>query len=151
MKRLDTHLRLSAQCRQVVAPSDTSTQALHDPPSSSSPDEHIQTYHTSPDHHSGTVTPPALNRSDLPLLAPFKHPKTTDEWDQDLSRLVVPTVLAASTVEEKNQALRVGIYNYFSTRYGIRNKSNKIDPRNRRLLRKPLANWGMRGTLLEIN
>ena len=99
----------------MVAPSHPRTDEPNDSPTRPPSDEHTQT-----GHHSSTITHPLpVNRSDLPLLALFNHPKTTDEWDQvdkDLSRLVVPNVLTASTMDEKNHALRVEIYDYFSTR-----------------------------------
>ena len=54
-------------------------------------------------------------------------PKSDEDWEADNSSLgsvVVPQALSAQSVEEKNMVLCVGIYNSFSSKYGVRNRCN---------------------------
>ena len=62
------------------------------------------------------------------MLDPLKCPRNADQWeelDQEVGRIVVPAVLSASTVDEKNHALCAGIYHCISSKYGtcIKGKS----------------------------
>ena len=62
------------------------------------------------------------------MLRPFNCPKTDQGWaeaDQHLVTEVVPKVLAASTIEEKNHVLCVGIYSHFTDRYGSRSYNSR--------------------------
>jgi len=66
--------------------------------------------------------------------APFNCPRTAEEWeeaDKELSRTVVPTVLLADTVEERNQALCEGVYGYFSSKYGTRSQKKPKSKKHR--------------------
>jgi hypothetical protein len=68
------------------------------------------------------------------MLEPFNCPNTAEEWaevDQHLARVVVPAVLTAPSLEEKNQALCTGIYNYLSSKYGTRTRNRRGRPKSR--------------------
>ena len=57
------------------------------------------------------------------MLRPFNCPKSEEGWaeaDQHMAAVVVPEVISATSVEEKNLALCRGIYSFFSERYGYR-------------------------------
>ena len=59
----------------------------------------------------------------IQLLPTVNMPKSDEDWEADntsLGSTLVPQVLAAQLVEEKNMVLCVGIYNYFSSKYGLR-------------------------------
>ena len=55
-------------------------------------------------------------------LIPYNHPQSSEQWAQaneELARTVVPAVLAAPTVEQKNMILCKGIYDY-TTKFGTK-------------------------------
>ena len=57
------------------------------------------------------------------------------EWSQaneHLATVVVPQVLSASSVDEKNLALCEGIYSYFSRMYGVWRKERKWKKKGRK-------------------
>ena len=61
----------------------------------------------------------------VPLVAThlpaLKLPKSAEEWsevDRVLTESVVPAVLAATTVDDKNDALCQGIYQLFANQFG---------------------------------
>ena len=102
--RLDTHVRNSARCRAV--------------PSHPSPSQPCQM----PQVTSGSgladspITTTSQRQYSHPQM-PYNHPNSPEEWaraDEALARTVVPAVLAATSADEKNEALCHGIYGYFS-------------------------------------
>ena len=75
-----------------------------------------------------TINTPSPPLHSLPMLRPFKFPTTEEGWaeaDQHMATVVVPEVLSASTIEEKNHALCKGIYSFFSSKYGCRKLARK--------------------------
>ena len=125
MKRLDTHLRVSAQCKQVSAAGLSDHQPLLPgagpvPQSQTDPPEQVQASqsHGEPPplqpQEAGASPPP-------PELRPFRCPKSEQDWaeaDQYLASEVVPAVFATPTLEGKNHVLCSGIYHFFTTNYG---------------------------------
>ena len=126
--RLDTHLKNSATCKSVA-----SSILSPPPPISSDPlpspslDPHTPT--TASTHP--TPSPPPVpnnlatdNSTSHPnQLPPFGLPRSSDAWieaDEILSTTVVPAVLSAPTVDEKNRELCEGVYQYFSQKYGTK-------------------------------
>ena len=62
-----------------------------------------------------------------PLL-PFKTPKSPEDWaevDVYLARYVVPAVITAKSLEEKNSILCQGIYNHMTSRFRVRKAGNQ--------------------------
>lgn len=122
-KRLDTHLRLSAGCRLVVQESgsvSTITSQEQAPGASHGPDP--------------LVLPSAESPLSPSMLRPFNCPCSEEEWadaNQHFASMVVPAVLSATTVDEKNQVLCEGIYSYFSGRYGTRAKKSRSSRKRR--------------------
>ena len=125
---MDTHLKNSAQCKTSSAPV----------PSAPVPSAPVPPFYTNDQlktvracvHTSDTQVshePPP----DLPILKrrePFNCPKNAEEWlvaDEQLAESVVPEVLAAASVDEKNKALCDGIYTYFTSKYGTRPNKRK--------------------------
>ena len=56
---------------------------------------------------------------------PFNCPRNDEEWfeaDKQLAHCVVPLVLSATSVEEKNKILCDGIHLYFTSKYGTKLK-----------------------------
>ena len=134
--RLDTHLKNSAQCTSS-APVPSAPEPSAPVPSAPVPplatNDQLQDSLSSPlsvhtsDTQASHEPPP-----DLPILKrrePFNCPKNAEEWlvaDEQLAKSVVPEVLAAASVDEKNKALCDGIYTYFTSKYGTRpNKKQK--------------------------
>ena len=113
MKRLDTHLRLSASCKQVssmVYP--TLVTMTPSPPS--------------PTPVVASLTEDLGQAS--PMQQPFNVPTIDQEQSQaneHLGTVVVPQVLSVSSVDEKILALCEGIYSYFSRMYGVLRKEGK--------------------------
>ena len=144
--RLDTHLRNSAQCRKPSSEGLDlrqlpSSQELTDMPSSDTPQEESHSY--IPEEHQQSQTceeqqlrlemgthQPELSQQNVPPVdiptdvspkKPFVCPMSGDEWqaaDEHMAKTVVPQVLAARSVEEKNRVLCCGVYSYFSTTFG---------------------------------
>ena len=153
--RLDTHLRNSATCR---IPTCTLPSSMASPPSSQndmtppSLAEH-QPAEISATNPSESQTPSSYSSSTACGLtehqatrpstiapAPSQHlpflklPQTSQEWtspDEDLSVSVVPAALSCSTVDEKNETLCEGVYQYFSQRFGTQQQPVH-KPRQRR-------------------
>ena len=140
-KHLKMHIRCSAQCKQVSI-------NLHIPesPMSSIPLAEPRSValhgHTLQQHNNSNCCPPSFD-----FLNPFSCPTSAEEWvkvDQDMARLVVPAVLAATSVEEKNQLLCNGIYNYFSSKYGTRAKGK------RRTVQRPKKPNTLQNSLVQL-
>ena len=135
-RRLDTHLRVSASCRDVSAAPGCSA-AL---PSSSSPAMNT----VSCTGNSNSIASAELvatccfefhgnrnsNYSDSPVNAspallfklPLQLPRSSEEWEEAdrLLSSVTLSVLQASMAEEKNSCLCAGIYDVLSSRFGTR-------------------------------
>ncbi len=118
--RLDTHLKRSATCRSLVeAPIASSSAPSHPEPGPDldiCPDlSHIPT--VLPGASPGTCTPPpGLTPSSHKTKATLKLPSSKEDWQKAnvyLKENVVPRVLQACSVEEKNSILADGIYIYF--------------------------------------
>lgn len=74
-----------------------------------------------------------LSRPPSVLLKSFRCPTTEQGWaedDQEMAALVVPVVLDASFVKDKNVALSKGIYKYFSGKYVTHTKA-KVERRKK--------------------
>ena len=59
------------------------------------------------------------------IQKPLNCPNNNDDWlkaDEYLAQNVIPLVLSASLIEEKNTFLCEGIYEYFSLKYGTRDR-----------------------------
>ena len=137
-QRLDTHLRVSATCRDVAKP----TEHLAATPSTSMnivPPTAISNLHaTLPGNLNSvletasavattieTATLETHLSETLPRLGfknPLRLPKSPEEWEEAdyLLSSVTSSVFQASTAEEKNNCLCAGIYNIFSYRFGTR-------------------------------
>ncbi len=101
--RLDTHLRLSRSC-QVY-----SSVPREEPINEDTPQQ--------------ISVPP--NPNPIPVTATqlrtLKMPKSDEEWvevDRAIADSVVPAVLAASTVDDKNTQLCQGVYQLFASKFG---------------------------------
>ena len=71
--------------------------------------------------HQATRPPTILALAPSQHLPFLKLPQTLQEWtsaDEDLSVSVVPAALSCGTVDEKNETLCEGVYQYFSQRFG---------------------------------
>ena len=123
--RLDTHLRNSAQCRELSIvdpqnPLESSQQdhtLVHATPALGSTTL-LAEHNTSQEVSLCSISEPVLSPQSK---TPFNYPRTKDEWlaaDEQLASVVVPQVLAAPTIEKKNQALCSGVYDYFVAKYG---------------------------------
>ena len=133
-KRLETHTRCSAQYKQVsfnfnVSP--LSSIPLVDPHSAALHGHNIQLHHHNIQLQGHNIQLHQKSNCCSPysdFLNPFNCPTSAEEWArayQEMARSVVPTVLAATSVEEKNQLLCNGIYNFFSSSYGTRAKGKQ--------------------------
>ena len=88
-------------------------------------------------HPSDTISPsepsPSLCAPSMPpMLEPLNCPLTEDPWaeaDQHMASTVVPAVLSAYPIEDKNHALCSGIYTYFSSQYGTRSSQSRCRTR----------------------
>ena len=128
-KRLDTHLRVSATCRNV--------ERGYESPPSTPPPSTTYTISSSPRRvnsnsagtlpgNSNSVCTQATSEG-LPATAhPSKHslrlPKTVQEWDEAdvLLSVVTPLVLQAISAEEKNTVLCDNIHIIMSSRFGVK-------------------------------
>ena len=111
--RLDTHLMNSAICKDTQttspAPSADLTPAAV-PPSPSHPSQQPQPAQQAPPLPPVTISPR------------MKLPQTAEGWieaDEYMRQVVVPRVLHEVAVNVMNHALCVGIYSYFTTKYGM--------------------------------
>ena len=171
LKRLDTHLRLSASCKHASAPlgfepvrsscdnrrvvSNISTAEHHpvrvseDLPVSDHVTYQDTTEPSLPVSPSSVLLPPSISHghsaytpisSTAPsMLKPLKCPKSDEEWqeaDTHMCAVVVPAVLSAQTIEDKNFALCSGIYSYFANRHGVRRSPQRTNKRKERRSRK---------------
>ena len=114
-----------------------STQSIEDVPHAVGSHSDLTVVEVGP----GTSNPPVSSpdvSSTPAMLRPFNCPKTDQEWseaDHHLASVVVPAVLSASSVEEKNLALCKGVYTFFSNKYGVRSKNPKRKTRKRKSAR----------------
>ena len=112
-RRLDTHLRVSASCRDITSGADTCRVAPAPAPAPAL---------------ASTATAPAMNNTNIPSTAhtfkrPLKLPKHPEQWaeaDWLLQVQVVPEVLQASSAEEKNVVFCNRVYEVLATRFGTR-------------------------------
>ena len=112
-KRLDTHLRVSANCR-VVDYSDQSPSAAPDPPSSSMNSINL------------TTTPTDSCASSVHHFKhPIRLPKTPNQWEEagQLLSAITPAVLQSISAEDKNASLCAGVYDIIAARFGTRASS----------------------------
>ena len=138
-RRLDTHLRVSASCRDVSAAPGCSSA----PPSSSSSAmntvsctgnsnsiasaELVATrcfeFHGNRNSNYSDASSSPVNASPALLFKlPLQLPRSSEEWEEAdrLLSSVTLSVLQASTAEEKNSCLCAGIYDVLSSRFGTR-------------------------------
>ena len=150
-RRLDNHLRNSCQCRMVhLTHTDQLPLSLHDSCeqiSSQFPSSPVLTdirekqgLPTTTEHPQPELNiHPEVSISDqhslsLSLKAPFHCPESKEEWqlaDEQLTSSVIPCVLAAGSVDEKCQVLCLGVYEYFSAKYGTRSKTSRKKKRQK--------------------
>jgi hypothetical protein len=138
-KRLDTHLRVSATCRDVKeqqsAPPSSSMNifptanlnsvASHSNFSTTQPGNLNSSRETSAVSTAyRTANKDSSSPSTLQLCKQsLRLPKSSEEWDEAnlLLSVITPSVLQATTIEEKNNILTNGIYDILAGRYGTRN------------------------------
>ena len=78
---------------------------------------------------------------DLPIptpLTPFRTPSSKEEWEDlaELAQCLVPTVLAATSPEEKNAILCQGMYGCMVSKFGTRRNKYQTKSRKRAHERK---------------
>ena len=134
--RLDTHLRLSAQCRVISSMSIHQPSQDNTPLSESQGQSPILVSTTLPTElgspQVSSLPPNSDEHISIQPKTPFNCPRSSEEWlvaDEQLSIAVVPQVLAAATIDNKNQALCDGVYDYFSVSYGTQSRGK---PRKKR-------------------
>ena len=122
-RRLDTHLRVSASCRDVSI-----TTAVRAETGSSSPGAHELSV-------SVPVPDPPRELPHLKLQRPLKLPKTAGEWVEadELLAAVAPAVISCRTAEEKNDVLVGMSYSILCERFDTRQQ-----PRARKRLQGQL-------------
>ena len=106
--RLDTHLRISATCKERKVRSTSPTQT-----GSTSGSEPVE--------QPASARPHEL--SDPKPLPPFKTPQSADLWEEvnsELAKFLAPAVLNAPTVNSKHSILCQGIYDHMVSRFGTR-------------------------------
>ena len=115
--RLDTHLKNSAICK------DTQTDS---PAPSTDPDPIPAVIPPSPSHPSQQPQPPQYPQPAPPppvTISPrMKLPQTAVGWSEAneyMRQVVVPRVLHDLDVNVMNHALCVGMYSYFTSKYGM--------------------------------
>ena len=118
-RRLDTHLRVSAVCKDLsVLVATTNEPEAYDPtaatrstPSPAAAEEHLALPHAS-------LGQPRGQKPHRPL----KLPKTTEEWAEadHLLAQVTPVVTACVLGEDKSNILASQIYHILSERFGTR-------------------------------
>ena len=122
--RLDTHLKNSAFCKSIPSDEspDTSPSNQEANPESTRPSE---THTNSPDQATPQADEELRRTSPLPTL---QLPSSQEAWvaaDCHFSANLLPAVMNASTVEEKNTMLTTGIYQYFAESCGTRKVGQK--------------------------
>lgn len=125
-KRLDTHYRTSATCKQR-------SMLVPDPPSIAShmPSSTAVTMNTvglpavpspQPPQHIPAPPPPvcvANKPNRISLSIPFAMPQPNESWEEDNDSLacsLVHQVFAAQSVDDKNRVLCEGIYQHFTNK-----------------------------------
>ena len=114
-KRLDTHLRNSATCRDLSSPTNSSDVVYTNLP-------HGRAYATTP---SAILN---LTPTHYQLKAAIKLPSTQEEWEDANSyfkHTLVPRVLTEPSPDAKSSMLSEGIYNFFASNYGTRQTKRK--------------------------
>ena len=138
-RRLDTHLPVSATCRDVQgrrgclpAPPSRSVSSTSHSNSTASCSNSSVTLHgnlnstvTTTAVATTTVATTPQDRSTLPALHfndSLRLPRSPEEWEEadHLLCSVTASVLQASTAEEKNSCLCAGIYDILAVRFGTR-------------------------------
>ena len=107
---LDTHLRVSARCREITS------RRLY--PASPSPCEATNCAHATMNINS---TPPASLTTAHASKRPLKLPRRPEEWveaDCLLQAVVVPAVLQANSAEAKNVLLSERTYELLAAQFG---------------------------------
>ena len=136
-KCLDTHLWVSATCRDVQdqqsAPPSSSMNTIFPTANSNSATSHSNCSTTQPrnlnsSHETSAVSTAYRTANQVPSTLPhskqsLRLPKSPEEWDEAnlLLSVITPSVLQATTIEEKNNILTNGIYDIMAGRYGTRN------------------------------
>ena len=135
--RLETHLKNSASCRSISPPAincetlepDSSGPTRSENPPNQPDDDFSHFHDTMPQHLHNAAPISAMpgSSSDPPQCkAPLKLPSSKEDWQKAnafFKENLVPTVLQATSAEEKNYILADGIYSYFSSHYGIKQSS----------------------------
>ena len=131
--RLDTHIKNSPFCKSTEKPSASLTpEPTTYPVPTESPSEspllpESRPFQNHAEENSYSTVPLADNEpaTKLPLILPT----TLDGWsdaDAFFTQQLVPSILSASSPDEKNKILVDGIYDYFAQTYGTRKqKSSK--------------------------
>ena len=112
--RLDTHLRNSASCKDLLTVPLPSTvpESIN---LQSSTDASVAILNITPQHQHNELV-----YQDKPRI---KLPSTEGEWEDANSyfcQVVVPQVLHESSPDAKNTKLSDGIYNFFASTYGTK-------------------------------
>ena len=142
-QRLDTHLRVSATCREVRRCPSAPASVASRPPmnilsainSNSAVTPHsTRTESAVPTSRKPTSRPSPSTKASLTL------PTTAEDWEQaDLyfQSTLVPDVLSRTSPQQMSSVLCEGIYSYFASRYGIRTittrRMKERPPHNRAL------------------
>ena len=141
-RRLDTHLRVSATCRDVrgtlAAPPPKSMNNISSTANSNSTASHSNLSTMLRGNLNSTVTASAVSTTtstatlDTPLCSstspilhfkyPLRLPRSPEEWEEAdfLLSSISTSGLQASSAEEKNSCLCAGVYNILSGRFGSR-------------------------------
>ena len=117
-RRLDTHLRRNAFCKRVES---QPLQAEETPEETNS--EELTHSVRSGCHTQIEETTDQLPSTDLAHKRVLRLPRTDEEWeeaDAHFAAYLVPHILGASGVDDKNDMLCSGVYEYFATKYGTR-------------------------------
>ena len=151
-KRLDTHLRVSATCKEINSIPPPNNSYMHNGLQQLSQNqfasEDAMFLHLD-SNSANTATPvPAvsalttatINTSSPLPKANFSLPTTAEGWEQADSFFktsLVPATIAASSPQVMNRVLCEGIYSYFASTYGTKHtkvrETKKIPPHNRAL------------------
>ena len=145
-RRLDTHLRVSATCRDVGKPTEhlaatpSTSMNIVPPTAISNLDATLPGNLNSVLETAAAVATPIetapLDKhlsTTLGFKNPLRLPKSSEEWEEAdyLLSSVTSSVFQASMAEEKNNCLCAGIYNILSYRFGTRAPPRPQKPRIR--------------------
>ena len=139
-KRLDTHFRVSATCKEINSNKSIVSSGLELSLQGQVRDE--EAILSSPQNSNSAGSAPAASVASVALttntINTFQHnpllkstltlPTTDEEWEQaDLyfKTSLVPVVMAATSPGEMSTALCEGIYSYFASAYGTKATSTK--------------------------